>query len=292
MAEDKRYTTLINTLSNDLVNADKIASSLINGYIPEIFGDAFNYGVYRAETYALFDTAFALYNHDTVAYLLTDAQRQILPSINVNIPKDKAWSKSKINSALLQGILQGESNDKIAKRLQGVTDMSRKAAIRNARTLTTSAEAYGRLESFRRSESYGIHINKKWSSTLDSRTRESHVMLDGEIKPIDKEFSNGLMYPGDPNGTADEIYNCRCGLDPSFEELEIESSKTERFNRLYGMSYEEWKYGKMSDSYLDRSYESYKSDLGSYRKGSYEYKYAKEQMERINRAKRERQNNA
>ena len=37
-------------------------------------------------------------------------------------------------------------------------------------------------------------------------------MLDGEIKPFDESFSNGLMYPGDINGTAEEIINCRCTL--------------------------------------------------------------------------------
>ena len=53
---------------------------------------------------------------------------------------------------------------------------------------------------------------KQWDSTLDARTRDSHAQIDGEIKELDEKFSNGLMFPGDPNGAAAEVVNCRCAL--------------------------------------------------------------------------------
>ena len=37
-------------------------------------------------------------------------------------------------------------------------------------------------------------------------------MVDGEIRALDEKFSNGLMYPGDPSGSAAEVINCRCVL--------------------------------------------------------------------------------
>jgi hypothetical protein len=37
-------------------------------------------------------------------------------------------------------------------------------------------------------------------------------MLDGAIVDQDKKFDNGLMYPGDPSGRPEEVYNCRCTL--------------------------------------------------------------------------------
>lgn len=61
-------------------------------------------------------------------------------------------------------------------------------------------------------EEKGVHTQKGWMATHDSRTRETHADIDGEFVDIDEEFSNGLEYPGDPNGDPSEVYNCRCTL--------------------------------------------------------------------------------
>ena len=53
---------------------------------------------------------------------------------------------------------------------------------------------------------------KSWIATGDNRTRESHQNVNGELVPLDKPFSHGLMYPGDPMGSANEIVNCRCAM--------------------------------------------------------------------------------
>lgn len=51
---------------------------------------------------------------------------------------------------------------------------------------------------------------KQWDATLDGNTRDSHRRVDGEIRELDEKFSNGLMRPGDPDGGASEVINCRC----------------------------------------------------------------------------------
>ena len=51
---------------------------------------------------------------------------------------------------------------------------------------------------------------KIWVAVQDGETRDSHAITDGEEKPINMAFSNGLMFPGDPNGSAEEVINCRC----------------------------------------------------------------------------------
>ena len=33
-----------------------------------------------------------------------------------------------------------------------------------------------------------------------------------KIREMDEKFSNGLLYPSDPNGQASEVCNCRCAL--------------------------------------------------------------------------------
>lgn len=53
---------------------------------------------------------------------------------------------------------------------------------------------------------------KQWIATADDRTRPSHAELDGETIPIDDVFDNGCAFPGDPEGEAEEVINCRCTL--------------------------------------------------------------------------------
>jgi GntR family transcriptional repressor for pyruvate dehydrogenase complex len=108
--------------------------------------------------------------------------------------------------------LSGESMDKIANRILPIVDSNKSAAIRNARTMVTGAENGGRLDSYHRLEEDGVILEKGWMATMDDRVRESHAELDGEYVGIDDPFSNGLMYPGDPDGDPEEVYNCRCTM--------------------------------------------------------------------------------
>lgn len=151
---------------------------------------------------------------------LVRARRIKLPTKAIEIAEDLKWNAKKINAELLQSIQKGESIPKLAKRLQTVTDMNKKAAIRNARTMVTSAENVGRLNSIKDLQKQGIPVMKKWISTMDSRTRDTHAALNGETIPENKKFDNGLMYPGDYNGAPSEVMNCRCSLGYVLEDEE------------------------------------------------------------------------
>jgi hypothetical protein len=45
--------------------------------------------------------------------------------------------------------------------------------------------------------------------------RDWHVQMEGEEVAVDDTFSNGLMYPRDPNGPMEEIANCTCSVEYS-----------------------------------------------------------------------------
>jgi hypothetical protein len=47
---------------------------------------------------------------------------------------------------------------------------------------------------------------------MDGNTRDIHAMVDGDEVPFDRPFSNGLMFPGDPSGSAENVINCRCQI--------------------------------------------------------------------------------
>lgn len=226
------FKNMVDKLAKDQTQVNQKAASLINGTTAGTYAEAFNYGTYSVEKAIKMDTAFTLYNKETVKNLSAKAK--------VNVTKDRAWNSRKINSALTQGILQGESIDKIAGRLARIPEMNAGAAIRNARTMMTAAENEGRLDSFERAAEMGIELQKTWIATLDDRVRESHAELDGESVPIDEPFSNGLMYPADPSGDPEEVYNCRCTMISQLKGFERDVTDLGLRPAEIG-SYDEWK---------------------------------------------------
>ncbi len=100
-----------------------------------------------------------------------------------------------------------EGREGLIRRIQsayGGIKKSRAGLI--ARTEVHNATQYGTMQGYKQG---GLTI-KIWVSVLDGATRDSHAGVDGEERPIDRPFSNGLMFPGDPRGSAEEVINCRC----------------------------------------------------------------------------------
>lgn len=242
MLTGKRYEEMLNTLADDYVKADKIAMSVINGYTPEAYAVNRNYAAFEVEQGALVDTSYTLYNRQTVERLIRE-RPTLLPKPRVDIPKDRAWNKRKIRSEITQGILQGESIPKVAKRLERVTDMDKTAAVRNARTAITGAQNAGRADQYQAAADKGIDLMQKWVATLDGRTRDSHRALDGELINVGGKFSNGLRFPGDPSGRPEEVYNCRCRMVAHLTGFSFSDEDVPRRDKLGGMSYEDWKRG-------------------------------------------------
>ena len=206
---DKRFKDLTETTATQLANVNKTALAYVNGQLPEVY--SINYNALSQSVDGVGGYSFTLVDADTVKNLAT-TDKSLLPYKQLDEKADILWNVKKMNAEVLQGILQGDPMDKIANRLSKVTGMNETAAIRNARTMVTSAENKGRQDSYARATADGIILERTWLATNDSRTRHSHAVLDGETKPIDTPFSNGLMYPGDPDGEPSEVYNCRCTL--------------------------------------------------------------------------------
>ena len=203
----KRFTEMKEQCAKQLLNVNKTAVAYINGELPEVY--ALNYNALESAVDGVGGYSFTLVDADTVRNLaVTDTS--LLPYKEIDPAKDIPWNMKKINAETLQGILQGESMDKIAKRIMNVQEMNKTQAIRTARTIVTGAENKGRQDSYARAEADGIILQKEWIATNDSRTRHSHAALDGAIVDQDKKFDNGLMFPGDPNGRPEETWNCRC----------------------------------------------------------------------------------
>lgn len=237
----KQQKQLGHELAEELTKYNQKARGIANGYMNEIYAINSNFATYEIEHLAKINTSFTLHDKYTVANLLK-GDKTLLPTKGIDVSKDIKWNENKLNSAITQGVLQGESIPEIAKRLQSVTDMNKNAAIRNARTMTTCAENRGRIDSYKRAEEMGIKVKKVWLATLDDRTRHSHAAIDGEAREVGKKFSNGCEFPADPAGPPEEVYNCRCTLIAEVNGRDTKvSDLTERNSKLGTQSYDEWK---------------------------------------------------
>jgi SPP1 gp7 family putative phage head morphogenesis protein len=224
----KRFTEMKEQCAKQLLNVNQTALAYVNGELPEVY--AINYNALAGSVDGVGGYSFALVDADTVRNLaVTDTS--LLPYKELDPAKDIPWNMKKINAETLQGILQGESMDKIAKRLRNVQEMNKTQAIRSARTLVTGAENKGRLDSHKRAEEDGIILEEKWVATKDGRTRHSHAMLNGETKKTNETFSNGLEYPGDPSGRPEEVYNCRCTMTAKvlgFKKVQVQKAMAQQ----------------------------------------------------------------
>lgn len=219
----QQYSTTIDSLTEMLVNADTAAIALVNGELPYVIAESYNFtqfvGHIIADHEVISNVSFEIYNAQSVQAIIRD-NPQILPVVDPEI--DTEWNRTRLNREITQGIIQGNTIPQLATRLQRVGITDRNSAIRAARTSMTGAENMGRNESHRRITSQGINMVKRWSATYDARTRDTHRLLDDTTANEKGEFGEGILdklgeplmeYPGDPKGAAAEIYNCRCRLN-------------------------------------------------------------------------------
>jgi SPP1 gp7 family putative phage head morphogenesis protein len=204
------YKEMVDETTTKIAQTNQIAVAYINNQMPDIYAINFN-DAYKNAVKGFQGISYTLVDEHTVRDLVKD-NRLRLPKKKVNIPKDKRWNAKQLNSSMLQGILQGESIDDMATRILPVVDNNMTASYRTARTMTTNCENKGRQDRLDDLSDQGLDIEKTWLATDDERTRESHMLMDGETVPYDEEFSNGLMYPADENGDPSEVYNCRCTM--------------------------------------------------------------------------------
>lgn len=106
-----------------------------------------------------------------------------------------------------EGLLNGDSNNVIVKSLlDQIEQYSRKRAIRIAETEIHNTFMYANNLTANQS---GFKY-KKWISSRDASVRPSHKELDGKVVDINKDFKEGLAYPGDSRAPARETVRCRC----------------------------------------------------------------------------------
>ena len=139
-------------------------------------------------------------------------ESKISKGLYTRLGEDVDLLKKKITAQVSRSISTGMTYAQTAKGLENYTRIGYNNAIRIARTEGHRIQTTATMDAMTAAKDKGADVVKQWDSTLDGRTRDSHAAVDGEIRELNKSFSNGLDFPGDPDGQAAEVINCRCAL--------------------------------------------------------------------------------
>lgn len=236
--QGKQWENKLKSITETYVNADKKARELLGETSKNVFMESGNYQAYRTGIDVNGAVAFDMYDRKTVDRLIKD-RPQLLPEWKIDEPKDYKWNYSRVNNAVTQGILQGESVYDIGKRL--TADLSARNASKMdmfARTAITGAQNSGRIERLHEAEEMGIKVKKRWLASRDLLVRDAHADLDGVEVDVDEPFHSilgDIDYPGDPTADPANVYNCRCTLIYVYPEYKDKQHFEEH------QTYEEWK---------------------------------------------------
>ncbi len=120
-------------------------------------------------------------------------------------------TKSILKNIFKHGQESGLSYGETAKFIRGnIVELTGYRAARIARTEIHTGVNTAIHESVRVTNQIE---EKEWMAAMDTRTREEHILADGERIPMNQPYvmtGEALMYPGDPAGSAWNIINCRC----------------------------------------------------------------------------------
>ena len=119
-----------------------------------------------------------------------------------------------LREQLTQGLIQGESYQRTAKRIKERMNVGASSAMRIAQTENHRTRNRAHLDSIIEGEKAGLTIKKMWMATVDSNTRDRHADLDGvEVDPNEPFEIDGYeaQAPGEFGESSMDI-NCRCTM--------------------------------------------------------------------------------
>lgn len=195
--------------SRDSEDADEITDidnyeKLIAEYIAQVdasLADAYKYG--HTDTLVKFD--FEPQNDAAKKALQQYAASRIKGITDTTLEQ--------VKQVLVDSFEEGVAVTEVAARLdEKFAEIESGRAETIARTETLTAVSLGRedkREEFKK-EFPDTKLMKMWVSAQDEKVRDSHQELDGNVVEVDAEFKEGLRFPRDPNGAAEEVINCRC----------------------------------------------------------------------------------
>jgi hypothetical protein len=151
---------------------------------------------------------------------ITDSYAQAYLAAATNRLKgisDMVWVA--VRAELQAGLDDGEGMHQLAARVRKVSGVMPSRATVIARTEVHAAAEQGSLAQVQLGGFTDTECSKRWLATDDTHTREMHRKADGQVVGITQPFDvwgEGLQFPGDPTGRAENVIQCRCTMEYLF----------------------------------------------------------------------------
>lgn len=187
---------------------------------------------------------FGQFNPDVVEEAINNPIAGL--TLNEILEKNRQAIIWRLRQEITQGLIAGESYQKMSKRIRAALGGDRAKALTVAWTEAGRAQILGRLRAVDQAEEYLDNVERVWDAALDRRTRPSHRTLDGQVADEDGYFHYGGMRSKGPHlwGVARMDVRCRCtvrvqiaGEQPSVRRARRDDGSTEI---IPWTNYEDW----------------------------------------------------
>lgn len=164
-------------------------------------------------------------------------------TLNQTLEKNRRNVIIGINQQITQGLIQGESYQKMTRRVKKHLESDVKKSIRVVQTEAHRVQQDGRMQSYEHAAEQGVIMKKVWTSTLDGDTRDAHQDLDGVEIDLDEDFVSETGSGPAPGqmGSAEDDINCRCSVRTVIKGYEPTQRRARGEGVIPYTTYNEWK---------------------------------------------------
>lgn len=186
----KQYQEMLKKQLDDILDAlQNKEFETIAEYLTGCYEDGFLGTLYDIHGQGI-PLIFPIDQAQVVEAVQTDSK--ISTNLYTRLGEDVSHLKKSIRAELARGISNGSTWAEIAVPIaHGMNSPFRKAmnnAMRIARTEGHRIQNRAQVDALYKAKEKGVDVVKQWISTLDDRTRETHKILDGQIREIEDYF--------------------------------------------------------------------------------------------------------
>jgi SPP1 gp7 family putative phage head morphogenesis protein len=247
MQKYNRYAAMEKSIADELTLLYKNASKALTSNLTEMYITNYLYTGYIIEMTAQTKLAFTMLHPDVVKSAIQNPLSGL--TLNQRLGKNRDMIITKTREQLTQGLIQGESIQKMGKRIKDIYEGDTGKALRIAQTETNRVRNAGKDKGYDKARQKGVEFRKVWMSTLDGKTRDLHQKLDGKYADKNGYFLVGrfkALHPGG-FGVAEMDINCRCTTRAELKGFEPEKRKDNETKKIIDYdTYDNWKKERVS----------------------------------------------